>query len=530
MKISKTILILISTFSYLFLTAGDPKAPLPITNKVTLSNGTVFDDRLNGFFVVGYTENTTIGASFNQDEITLFEIGNDGNLIRMVETELVKYKEHKRTISKVIILENQIYVFSEIVDRKADIYVYLVEAFDFKDLKPSGKVIPLEEIQFEKRRNKGSFAISISPDEKKLLLYKDLPYDKEGKEKYELTLFDGKINKLWSSEIEMPYTDKEISIQNFYVDNDGDVIISSKKWSELKSKDVPREERKANFKYEYILLFVSEKGKDIKEFEIDIEKKWLTDIKFEILPEGKIVGAGFYSENVYGIKGVFFVAIDKYTRKITKYSLKEFSLDFMYAKLSEKKKEKAVKKEAEGKGRGLLQFNFRDLVVRDDGGVILLAEQSYVVVNCTTDPKTGARTCTYTYYYNDIVVVNINPSGDIEWANWIPKRQISRSPYFFSYHLHVRDDKMHIMFNDNIKNYSLPQDQLISKMKAWGGKKPVITFVTMNLKGDQEREVLFLKDVNGLTMVPNVSRQIDDGKSILFFQKARKKRFTLIKF
>lgn len=507
-------------------------APIPITTKVKAINGTVFNDRLGGFSIIGSTKNSTYGISAKSSEITIYEIGNNGNLNKSVDFKVTPYRELKRHISKSIIVKDQIYLFFEATDKKSNTHLLLMEELNMNTLLPQGKITKIDEISFEKRRNQGTFTIVRSNDKSKILLYKDLPYEKDANEKYELTVFDEKMNKIWNSPIEMPYNDKDLAIQSVFIDNDGDVVVSAKKWNDIKSKDISRSERKANYYYDYILLFVGNKGKEIKEFQLDIEKKWITDAKFRLQDDGKVVAGGFYSEKSgYGIKGVFFVSIDKTTQKLSKYSLKEFSVDFLYAKMSEKQKAKAVKKEEEGKGRGLLEFTFRELVLREDGGILLMAEQNYVVVNCTTDPRTGTQRCTYTYYYNDIVVINVSPSGDIEWTNWVPKRQVSGSPYYLSYDLHVSNSKMYFVFNDNIKNYQLPKDELIKKMFAFNNfKKGVLTVVTMDLSGNQEREVIAVKDKDGLFFVPNVGRQIDSDESIIFFQKKNKKRFTLLNF
>lgn len=531
MKIKSLLLILVIFFATEKASFSKEKTVLPMTKQATLEQGTLFDVRLTNFEIIGTTKDASYGVSYVGNDVTLYEIDAKGNLKRTVESILPDYMDRKQYITNVVMVNGYIYVYTNAQDKKTEMNYFLYDEINIATLKASGKIQKLDEIKYEKRNNKGKFTIITSPNQKKILLYKTLPYEKGGKEKYEMTVFSDKMEEIWKEEFELPYLDNIIAVNRIFIDDEGDVFISAKKYAENTStKGLSREERKKNHYYDMVLFFIRKNGKDFKEFEIDVENKWITDIRFGIANNGKIVASGFYSEkSSYGIRGVFFLSIDKETRKITKYSLKNFDVEFFYTNLSEKKKAKAMKKEEQGKGRGLLEFKFRDLIIREDGGVVLVAEQSYLVVRCTTDPKTGAQSCTYTYYSNDIVVVNINPKGDIEWAKHIPKKQISGTPYFQSHHLHVGKNKMYFIFNDNVKNFSIPEAELAHKIKPFS-KKGIITMVTMDLNGNQTREVLSVKDPNGLIFVANTCLQGDENQSLIFSQKGRKKRFSHVIF
>ena len=77
----------------------------------------------------------------------------------------------------------------------------------------------------------------------------------------------------------------------------------------------------------------------------------------------------------------------------------------------------------------MLEANYviRDVVVRYDGGVLVMAEyrnentESYQHTNY--DPYYGYRTSTeYVDYYNfeDVMVLSLTPAGGLDWYNVIP--------------------------------------------------------------------------------------------------------------
>ena len=115
--------------------------------------------------------------------------------------------------------------------------------------------------------------------------------------------------------------------------------------------------------------------------------------------------------------------------------------------MTEKKKEKAKIAEERNDNRRsaeLYNYSLDELILRSDGGAVLVAEQFYVQEERYNDNPFGYGGFGYGYYpynpysysryrnnyqtdyyynYNDIIVVNIRPTGEIEWASRIPKKQ-----------------------------------------------------------------------------------------------------------
>ena len=339
-------------------------------------------------------------------------------------------------------------------------------------------------------------------------------------------VFDKEIEEVWSNEITIPYSDELFSLQNYKVANTGDVFILGKLY-----QDKVRESRKGKPNFNYYILSYSYKENELDKIPVVIDGKFLTDMKIGINENNEVICGGFYSdEGTYSIKGSYFLRIDTESKKILSKSFKEFGIDFITQNMSDRQEKKAKKKKAKGKNVELFQYDLSDFVLREDGGVVLVGEQYYVRVSSYTDANGNTRT-TYTYYYNDIIVININPKGQIEWAEKIPKRQVSSNDggFYSSYALMVLEDKLYFVFNDNIKNLVITKNnQRVHNFSR--GKNSVVTLVEMDSDGRYVREALFSGDETDIITRPKVCRQISDNEMIVFGQRKKKQRFAKVTF
>ncbi|MBX9851996.1 MAG: hypothetical protein K2X86_09580 [Cytophagaceae bacterium] len=201
--------------------------------------------------------------------------------------------------------------------------------------------------------------------------------------------------------------------------------------------------------------------------------------------------------------------------------------------LTEKQAEKIEKKAEKGKDIELYQFSLDDLVIRSDGGMVLTGEQYFVRVHTytTSNPNGGMSTTTvYKYHYNDIIVININPEGNIQWATKIPKTQITSNDggFFSSYSMAVASDKLYFVFNDNPKNLVSSVEGKTFNFVPY--KESHVVCVQIDNNGKIEKKSLFSsKDVDIITR-PKVCEQINDNCLLIFGQRKSTQRFALMTF
>jgi len=128
-------------------------------------------------------------------------------------------------------------------------------------------------------------------------------------------------------------------------------------------------------------------------------------------------------------------------------------------------------------------------------------------------------TYTYYYYYNDIIVVSINPDGNIAWEKKIPKYQLSRNDggYYSSFAFAVSGNNMYFMFNDNSKNLKIKDPDNFRYMQ--NPKRSTAILVTMDSNGNQDRQAMFSNNDLKIILRPKLFMQMNEHRMILYGER-----------
>jgi hypothetical protein len=180
----------------------------------------------------------------------------------------------------------------------------------------------------------------------------------------------------------------------------------------------------------------------------------------------------------------------------------------------------------------LLNYALDDLILRSDGGALLIAEQYFVrqyAVRDFWDPRFGS-TIRYDYYYNynDIIIVNIKPTGEIEWATRIPKIQetINDGGYYSSYSKAIVRDKIYFIYNDNNRNFSKDSERIYN----FNGRNSVIAVTEVSIDGSTRKFPLFSNRDAGVITRPKICKQVGLRKMVIFGERGRTYRFGDLSF
>ena len=445
-------------------------------------------------------------------------------------------------------LDGEIYLFTTQYDNTSHQRVLFAEQVNRKTLKREGDPVQLVAYDYRNRSDEGFFDYHVSRDSSKILVYYDTPRQGNTGEKFGLSVYDKDLSTLWSKELELPFRDKLYTVERYKVDNLGNAYLLG-----LVYKGQVRAKRQGRPNYEYHLLAYNQDD-EYTEYLLNLKDKFITDMQFEISKDGNIICAGFYSEfGTTSVKGTFYLLIDSKTQEIKKEYYEQFDPSFLADFMSEKRA---------GKGRELTRYNLNQLEIRRDGGVVLVAEQFFVkemrdYSNYRYRYPYGSpyyynpRWYYYSlwrnpyryghpfldddqevqYNYNDIIVININPTGSIQWAKRIPKRQRSKNDggRHSSYAMSVAKGKMFFVFNDNPKNlHKTSEDQRIHNFTK--GKESVVVLVSVDGKGEVKKEPLFqIKDTKTITK-PRVCEQISRDQMIIYSEKNKKATFARLTF
>lgn len=483
----------------------------------------------------------------------------DKNLsLKKREDLAIKYNDKYTWFENVALFNDQIFIFCSFRDKKLKKRYLFYQVFDTKTFKKIGELKKLTEFTYKKKRWDGTFDIEISDGGSKLMVYYNLPRIKGDAEKLGFQMYNSEFNKIWESEFELPYIDDDFVIKDYFVDDKGNAYLTGLHYESIVKNSKNKRKRTGKANYRIIQLY--EDGNKTKDFSIDLPNRSVSEIKLKVAENGDLVGAGFYDDTEMdgynsSINGCFYILVDGETKKIKKSTFKEFDWDTYLKTLSERQVKKAVKKKEKKEKKGkdveanLYSFYLDDLIIKKDGGVIMVAEQYRYWTTRTSSTTNGVTTyrTNHHYLYGDLFAVDYNQEGDINWSVVIPKLQktTNDSGYRSSYITSYVNGKLYLVYNDNIKNIYdvnnhfrgnwIDSDEIrILKLKNMSFKKKtaIVAIATIDADGRHKKEILYQNLTTKSISIPMSSETMDDGSIILLnhLSKGKKYKIAAIKF
>ncbi|RUA27989.1 MAG: hypothetical protein DSY76_04885 [Bacteroidetes bacterium] len=434
------------------------------------------------------------------------------------------YKDKKLEIHSLVMIMNHLYSLGQFNNKKTHKRYLLYQEHDPKTLKVIKKWQVLGEIPYEKRKRSGDFSFSYSENKKRVLIYHYLPYKKGSSQKIAFSVLDSSMNRLWHKEVTLPYTDELFAVKDFEVDDFGNVYVIGKKW---KGKAVDIVNHKINFSFN--ILRYSEDDDQV-EYKLALKDKYITQVKLAVDMQLNLICAGFYTntKDLYSLGGSFLLKIEADGGDVVVSETKDFSTEFITSLLSKRKKEKAKKKKKKGKTIEMPEYNLDNLVIRDDGGVLLVGERDYIRTHVYTDAN-GTHTV-YTYYSENIIVVNFNPDGTVKWMRRVPKSQSSSIPDYLSYVTVIHDDNIYFLYNDHINNAKVKRDEERGHFNVRASKSNLVAY-RINSDGETEYLPLFAAANDDTLVVPNVSKQLKESQDVILYSDyGKRQRLYRIEF
>lgn len=403
-----------------------------------------------------------------------------------------------------------------------------------EDLSPKGKAVKLGEYNVPKGRYRGSFNIIESRDRQFFGVIWEILGRKETKTTYGFHIYDNEVNTISEGEYELPYDANLASIYSHHLSNTGDYFIS------ILEYEKPEEKKIFKSYLQYKAFHISHvTPENLENFTLELKGKRVEAMTMESDDDHILTITGIYGiTKQSGITGVFYLRADFDKQEIIDEGFENFGKDFITQDWSDRQKEKAEKREAKGKGEPqLYNYQMRDATILKDGSIVASIEQFYVVTRTYRDPKTGATTTTYTYYYNDIIAYKVGKNGGFDWLKKIDKQQVSSNDGgpFSSYARFVDNGNLCFIFNDNIRNYDengafLKSDGVYAA--NFGKRKNAVGLVEINLEtGEIHRETFFkAKDITALVVPKLFTVDYVSKQMTLYAVYGKKEKFGILNF
>ena len=415
---------------------------------------------------------------------------------------------------KTSFMKDAILMFFETYDRKADERILFAQKVDLKG-NFEGKLVQIDKID-TKKRSEGSFNVWQSEDSTKIMVINNPPFEKYNNEKFGFKIYSSNLKNLYNLGITLPYKDKNVSVIDFYLGNDNKIYMLTRVNLE-KDKKV-----KGQAPFFFSILTVNAETNALSEFKVNLPSKNIEDIVLRLDKSSKFVTcAGFYSDlkprEYVGndIDGFFYMTIDAATQQITTKGTKAIDKN-MVAELMDIKNSKKIKAD-----QGISNdFEIRNIKKRSDGTTTLIAEYRKVVVTTytTCSQNGGCSTHTsYTFYRENVFVVNLATDGSVMSFIDIPKKQITVNDggMFSSFLTYEKGDNLYLIYNDNPEN-------LDANIRIYKDTKPMprinkacLVAVGINSDGSYTKTKIHDNYTKKMISMPESGMKVGDGEYII---------------
>lgn len=406
------------------------------------------------------------------------------------------YSLYNSNLNKIIHTKNGTFGYlSSIKNKKWELYASRFNQGNFGKL----RLIHSHPYHYELKIGFGWITTSATSDNaNELVLSRDSSFvaftniistgDKRNREEsFNISVFDADLKILWKRIQKLPYPDKDLSITQTIISNDGTVYVLGRLYDKEKKK-----QSKGLPSYDFKIFQITETG--LNEFDLRIgESIAPTDVRLYFPSEStsELLVSGFYTDDQRrsGLQGVFFANGTK-ENGIEHIEIHDFDAEFLEGLISDR----AIEKD-----KGLeSNYDFGSLLYFGDGSLGFIAENRYVTVHTT---YTNGRPSTYYVYHSeDLVLVRFSTEGELLGLQKVPKNyQTRRGWAMVSYSLALHNDKVYLMFND-LKTRSERKEIKTKK----GGTYTDLAVI--NEKGELEyHETLFNNKEIDLIYIPTMS-------------------------
>lgn len=278
------------------------------------------------------------------------------------------------------------------------------------------------------------YSMAISDNKKQILIYSAV--NKGSNIEFDGTWLDDNGTVLKKSKAKFK-TENNTEHGDVNIANDGTVYLAA--YTPIGSQ---------NYADQYWLLTLKPGLTEFTSVEMDLGERYATSGYTKIdNVNNKVYFGGFYSDKKNGnFDGIIFSAYDLNSNNFTSTRFIPFDPELIAATGSR------------SRAQAFDNYLVRQLIVKNDGGFVLISELQYINVRSTFTPGFGyysfytpyMNTTVREYHYNDIMALSYNADGSREWHSFIRKQQYSQEDegVFSSYALLNSGGSLAFLYND----------------------------------------------------------------------------------
>lgn len=500
-------------------------AKKPLKDNVKIAWGSEFKDvkRSVAIQFIGFIDGYGYMLKSKKDHYYVDRLDEQMELVGGTELDLT-FQKNELDFEHMIIFHGKLYQLASYKNKGKERKYLFAQELDAETLKPIGEMEKISELSFAdgSRRKSGSFEYAYSQDSSLALVLYDVPGNKTSRERFGMQVFKENLELLWEGEAFLPYRETDFDIQDYQLDNEGNVYVLGKLNTGKGKKGMP------DIKLEVLKYSKGEEDPTVINVSVG-QNKYVSDL-YLAFKDNAIICLGFYTNDPNaGAQGCFVQSIDKNSGEVVHQSLQEFELDFITLNTTDKQKKKTEKKQEEGKEVGMRTLTIRQVINHKDQQFVVVAEEYSVQVVTTTTPMAGggvARSTTTYYHYGDIVMFSFSRDFAIQWYQKIPKDQTTANDggFYSSFFVQPTDERLLFVYNDHVDNLHVVK---AGKPKTFTGKEKntVAVAATVDYAGNVGKTRLFSAKQEDIFLRPKACGRGLGKQMVIFAQTKSTQRY-----
>jgi hypothetical protein len=306
-------------------------------------------------------------------------------------------------------------------------------------------------------------------------------------------ILDTALNLTEQKVIHLPYSDKLYSASAYAVSTFGDIVTLGL------LADKPKGKREIVFKSFYspagdtgVYSMVVGEGRRVRGLGVEFDNV-----------NRKAVYAGFYESNDAGMMaGILYAAQGMEPGNTLQVSAKPIDPN-RNMKLTGKKYSRT--------GISLVNFPIERLILRNNGGAVLVTEAAYTSEYSYYDYFMQTYNNRVEYHFEDIVVLSIDNTGEAEWSTVIEKEQISMDDggFYSSFTSLLNSEELIVLYNDDIS-----RDNQVVAVRV--------------IKSGEPELILAAKKDARMLLIPRAGKQVSLNEIVV--PAYQKKALVLVRF
>jgi len=299
----------------------------------------------------------------------------------------------------------------------------------------------------------------------------------------------------YQSKSEINYNSKDAELSEFVLSNSEDLLFLGY------TKD-PSDGKKSRLR-QYKIFQMSKSAGNINEYNFNTAEQFMTEAALVIDKiNNTAIITGFYSDQT-SFAGASLLYATLPIRQNSELQIKS-------GKLNNEAQLKFIGQRNTGTGASLISYPIRQVIPRNDGGALMIAEAAYLSEYSFYDYFTQTFNRRIEFHFDNILTLSVNADGSIHWSQLIRKEQTSMDDegLYSSFNTVLTPEEISIIYNFDI------------------GRSNEIVSYGIDAKGVMSTKKISKKS-DSISILPRAGKQVDENTFVV--PAVTKKRLFLVK-